>query len=322
MDQAVFLSTVLKYRGLKAKNGEALWIVARVIVLSALGIGLSSANSTPVWFTGQLILGCAMFQWFILEHDAGHGYFFTRPIWNMAVGLFGSLFALVPFFSLSYIHSKHHIWIGWRDRDPSQKVVTPEDVPPARRFIVDFCWRFWVPIFGILFGLSNFWNIPRLFRMVKFTPLRFKFVFGIVFPIAIHVALGFAGVSHWRYWALAYFFFSTIADPMLISQHSHIPQNRAYDQEVKPIMPKDQPVYCRDLLFPEWFTRYFLLGFNIHAIHHMVPMIPSYRLHEIDQSLGKEGSTRTHWLDWFIRAKAMRGTELLLRMRNETGFKY
>ena len=53
-------------------------------------------------------------------------------------------------------------WVGFKDKDPTQNLLTLKDIPLKRSKIINFCWKYWIPIFTLSFSFDNFWNLKKL----------------------------------------------------------------------------------------------------------------------------------------------------------------
>lgn len=271
-------------------------------------IYLSYSHTGVLWFVSQVLLGFFILQWFFLLHDLGHGHFFSHPILNKIFGLYSSFFVMLPFFSWKYLHRHHHLWTGWKDKDPTMAIILPEMIPEWKKYVMNFCWKFWIPIFSLMFSLSNFWNIPKLTKL--FPEKRSSFFFGIIFICSIHMTLIFflSWEKYLHFWGLGYVIFFILSDPLLISQHAGISQYHSHGQQVTQFHMRDQDNFTRSLIFPPWVSKYILLGFNNHSLHHLYPTLPCYHLIFMKESCGKND---IHWLKWIKSAKKKSAVELL-----------
>jgi omega-6 fatty acid desaturase (delta-12 desaturase) len=292
---------------LKADDQKAWMIVLSVLTISGLGIRLSLQEEKGLWLLGQIILGVSILQWFFLVHDLGHNNYFRSKKWNTFWGHVASIFCILPFFPWRYIHRGHHYWTGWKDKDPTMAVIVPRDLTPGRKTIINFCWKLWIPIFSVSFSLSNFWNVKKLKALY---PDKFKEnLFSIILlPVVYGLLIGFLGGAEFlQVWGLAYFLFLFLSDPLLLSQHSSVPQKFAGEKKVSPIPFKDQDEFTRSLTFPSFVTKYVLLSFNNHIVHHIFPTMPGYNLYKVEESFPNE----TPWNDWLWEAKRTPAVELL-----------
>ena len=60
------------------------------------------------------------------------------------------------------MHARHHKWTGWQDVDPTTAALVPRELQTVERVLVNVCWKFWIPLFSVLYRINNFWNWPRL----------------------------------------------------------------------------------------------------------------------------------------------------------------
>ena len=77
----------------------------------------------------------------------------------------------------------------------------------------------------------------------------------------------------------------------------------------------EQVPFTRSLVFPAWFSKLVLLGFDAHELHHAYPAVPGYRLSAIDW----EPPGRFTWWRWILAARAMPGDDFLFKNRDQTG---
>lgn len=292
---------------LKAENKKAWTILLSVLLASIVGVYLSTLGNIFIWLLGQLILGVSILQWFFLVHDLGHNNYFSSKKLNTFWGHVASVFCVLPFFPWRYIHRGHHYWTGWKDKDPTMAVIVPRDLSPGRKSVINFCWKFWIPIFSVSFSLSNFWNLKKLNQLFP-EKMRENLISILLLPLFYAVVVGWLGWSlFFKLWGIAYFLFLFLSDPLLLSQHSSVPQKYAGDQKVSPIPFKDQDEFTRSLLFPDWVTKYVLLSFNNHIVHHIFPTMPGYNLYKVRESFPNEA----RWDDWLWEAKKTPAVELL-----------
>ena len=103
-------------------------------------------------------------------------------------------------------------------------------------------------------------------------------------------------------------------DLLLLSQHTHIPQQLSHGEAVRPFPTIEQEVFTRSLVFPRWLAA-LTLHIDAHELHHMYPFVPGYRLGAIDY----ETENTIGWWTWIRRARALPGEVFLFQNRLETG---
>lgn len=308
MEQAEYQRLVDQYKGFRSNNVKALLITACLTAAGTALIALSASTSGLPWFFSQLALGVVILQWFFVLHDLGHDHFFSETSANVITGHLASLFCILPFFPWKYIHRTHHLWTGWKDKDPTMTIIIPRSVPEWKKSVVNFCWKYWIPLFTLSFSFANFWNIKKLNRM--FPQYRLKNSFSILFPSLFHLCFIFfyGWSSYFHAYGLGLLVFLILCDPLLLSQHSSIPQNHSQGEKVNQFPFREQDHYTRSLVFPHWASKYIFLGFNNHIVHHLFPTMPGYYLSDVKVHSPND----EHWLDWLKKAKATKGFDLLL----------
>jgi acyl-lipid omega-6 desaturase (Delta-12 desaturase) len=286
------------------------------VVLTAVALALSAQRSTLLWLAGQVLLALALLQWFALLHECGHETLFRTRRLNGPVGHVAGFFSIIPFYCWKRVHGRHHKWTGWQDIDPTTASLVPRELGRAERILVNVCWKLWIPLFSVLYRVNNFWHLPRLRTLFASRRDRRVFAANIVLMFAAYGLLaalvGPAGLLRLVGGGVL---LSLIAeDVLLLSQHTHIPQNISHGEAVRPFPTVEQEVYTRSLRFPAWLSA-LLLNIDAHELHHMYPFVPGYRLTAIPYDTGNE----IWWWTWVRRARRLPGELFLFHNRLETG---
>ena len=92
-----------------------------------------------------------------------------------------------------------------------------------------------------------------------------------------------------------------LQDPLILSQHTHIPQPSSEGRRVEPLSGQEQLRYTRSLRFPRWFAQWVLINFNAHELHHLDASVPGYRLPRLAHAQLNE----VHWWTWLQAAKRL-----------------
>jgi fatty acid desaturase len=283
--------------------------------LTALSLFLSIADPPAVWLLGQVLLALALLQWFALLHEAGHNTLFRTPRLNRCAGRVASFFALIPFGCWKRVHGAHHHWTGWQDLDLTTAPLAPRPRSRAERLLVNVCWRLWLPLFSVVYRLNNFWNLPRLWRAF---PRQRRRLTASVLLLAAAYAATVAAVG-WlpllRAAGLGLLLTLMFQDLLILSQHTHVPQQLSHGAAVRPVPPALQEVYTRSLRFPAWVSAPFLLHMDAHELHHMYPRVPGYHLRKIAYVPRNE----VPWWRWLVKAKRLPGEVFLFQNRRQSG---
>lgn len=290
-------------------------IVGGCTLLTAVAIALSLSGHLFTWAAGQLLLAIALLQWFVLLHEAGHLTLFRRRALNLAAGHVAGFFALIPFESWRRVHGLHHLWTGWQDLDPTTASLVPRPLGRLERALVDWAWRLWLPLFSTLYRLNNYWHLPRLRRLLG-VRRGIAVNAGALLLLYCMLILWVGPLELLQAAGLGIFLTLVLQDPLLLSQHTHLPQNLSEGRAVTPLKPAEQEIYTRSLRFPRWVAGAVLLNFDAHELHHGHVAVPGYRLRNLPHAQRNE----VHWWTWLRAAKRLPGSVFLFSNRNQTGF--
>jgi acyl-lipid omega-6 desaturase (Delta-12 desaturase) len=293
---------------MKTNNLKALLYLSYVGFLLYSGVKLSSLSI--LWPIGQIILGFFSWHCFIILHSCGHQAFFPSHQLNTLTAQLASVFCLIPASSWITIHREHHKWSGWRDLDPTMSAINKK-YPHFITIIMDWCWKYWIPIFTPIYLLTTFWN-PMKWEKVE-----------IIKPVKIYIeALCLICIYLWLYkqtWFFTYvpmaiLVFFSIGDLSLLCQHVHLPQMESNDEEVSPLSPSEQTEFARELEMPYWVELLLFGRFNRHASHHQEPRVPPYG----DFQNSAKQPHQQNALHWLKEAKTMKASQLLLEIPRKT----
>jgi fatty acid desaturase len=301
---------------LRPTDAAGLWVVGIAAAGTAAALLLSFAGGWILWLCGQALLAVMLVQWFVILHECGHETLFRTRRWHAAAGRVASAFSLIPYHAWTRVHGRHHKWTGWQDLDPTTESLVPRPLGAVERALVNACWRLWIPLFSVLYRTGNYWNLPRLLRMFPKRQDRRAIVRDAVVLLALYTTLTVAcgPMAMLRACGLALVLSLVIEDLLLLSQHTHVPQNVSHGAEVKPFPAVEQESFTRSLRLPNLVSA-FVLHFDAHELHHMYPFVPGYYLRRIPYSPENEIS----WWQWIARAKQVPGDVLLFQNRLETG---
>lgn len=301
---------------LKPRNAMGLIFVTGCVGLTAVSVFLSTMDSRLNWLSGQILLSVALIQWFALLHEAGHQTLFRARLLNNLVGHLASIFSGIPFDSWRRVHNKHHVWTGWQDLDLTTAPLVPRKLRQFEKVLVNICWKFWIPLFSVLYRLNNFWNIPRLAGEFPKQHLR-RMTWNILALLAVYSVLAYLiGFSQLlRLFGFGFLISLVFQDPLLLSQHTHVPQNLSFGNKVSPFPAAQQEAFTRSLKFPSWFSICVLINFDSHELHHMYVQVPGYYLGRIDYI----PQNQVHWWRWIAMAKRVPGEVFLFQNRWQSG---
>jgi omega-6 fatty acid desaturase (delta-12 desaturase) len=301
---------------LRPSNLAGCVLLSSAALLTMIGVALSLQPNWFVWLLGQAVFAVAMLQWFALLHECGHGTLFRSKTLHVPVGRVAAFFSLIPFYCWKRVHGRHHKWTGWQDLDPTTEALVPRDLGHGERVLMNVCWRYWIPLFATLYRVNNFWNLPRLRSLFTKREDRRHMTISIVMYLLTYIAVATV-VGPWTLlWVtgLATVFAFVVQDLLILSQHTHIPQNLSHGSQVPPFPALEQDVFTRSLILPSWISA-MLLHIDAHELHHMYPFVPGYRLRAIRFDTPNE----IDWWRWVRCARALPGEKLMFHNRIETG---
>ncbi|MES2179659.1 MAG: fatty acid desaturase [Gemmatimonadota bacterium] len=301
---------------LRASDAAGAAVAGQAIALTAGALLLSAQPTIVLWLVGQLLLATAMVQWFALLHECGHDTLFRTKRLHVPLGYLAAFFSLIPFHNWKRVHGRHHKWTGWQDVDPTTAALVPRRLGAAEKFLVNISWKFWIPLFSVLYRLNNFWNWPRMKQLFSKPAEQRRLAIDMLGFLAVYAAvillLGPSAVL--RMFGLALVLTLMAEDLLLLSQHTHVPQNVSDGGPVRPFPAIEQEVFTRSLVFPAWLSA-LLLHIDAHELHHMYPFVPGYKL----SAIAYETENEIDWWTWIRRARALPGEVFLFQNRLETG---
>jgi fatty acid desaturase len=302
---------------LRARDLPGTVCVAGCSGLTALALFVSTFDDLLPWLAGQLLLAVALLQWFVLLHEAGHNTLFRTQALNRCAGHAAGFFALIPFGCWKLVHGIHHRWTGWQDLDLTTATLVPRKLSLLERLVVNVCWRLGIPLFSVVYRMNNFWNLPRLFRQFPRRRQRLRMIAGVALLLSAYALTLFltGGLFLLQVAGLGLLLSLMMQDPLILSQHTHVPLKLSHGEAVEPFPPMQQEVFTRSLRFPAWFSTLVLLHFDAHELHHMYPRVPGYYLNRIDYAPQNE----VCWWRWLLKAKRLPGEVFLFQNRNQSG---
>jgi omega-6 fatty acid desaturase (delta-12 desaturase) len=301
---------------LRSSNGIGFLYTGGIASITAAGLALSRFTGA-VWLTGEILLAIALVQWFILLHECGHETLFRSSWLNVIVGHVASYFSIIPFQNWRRVHTSHHQWTGWQDLDPTTASLVPRPLSRPERWLINTSWRYWIPTFSAIYRINNYWNLSRLRALYGAGRTSRKMWVNAVLLLAAYIVtvrlVGFESLV--KIAGLGLLLAMVFEDPLILSQHTHIPQQASGGKKVRPFSAFDQEAFTRSLRFPAWISKFLLLNFDAHELHHMYPFVPGYHLRRI----AYVGANEVHWWTWLRAVKQIPGDQFLFRNRNNSG---
>ncbi len=302
----------------KPGTAQALSFLITPMMFGGMSLWLFGFGTIFTYWSATLLLSLFFTQTFILLHECAHLQFFVSRRTNIVVGNLMGLLSGIPFVTWQQMHNLHHKWTGWRDLDPTtEKTVEPSE-SPMMRWVANICWLLFIPIFYLVYVVSNYWNIFKIRRFVAPGALRSSVVSITVY--ALFYVLAFVLFSPFiLHYLLPAFGLSCIWKELIIlTQHSHIEIPVSGGNQVRPLPYSEQIPYTRSFRTHRFLARYFLFNFNLHQAHHAYPGLPAYWLDMVEV----EDDTIPTYSEWFRQAKSLKGEDYIFRTSKHTGRKF
>ena len=288
------------------------------VALTVTAIILSNYPFGIVWLIGQLLFALAFLEWFIILHEAGHRTLFRRRLPNVIVGTIAGIFAMIPFSAWRQIHARHHVWTGWQDMDATTATLVARPLAAWEKLVINVAWRSGIPLFSVLYRLQNYWNPRRLQQFLAASVLpRIRIESMLLLLIYAVIALWFGPWQLASTCGVGLLLALVIQDPLLLSQHTHMPSHLSHGKAVRPFSHSEQEAFTRSLRFPFWISL-LIMHFDAHELHHMFVRVPGYRLRHIVY----HPSNEVGWWQWLRAAKKLTGVDFLFGRRDKTGFPF
>jgi omega-6 fatty acid desaturase (delta-12 desaturase) len=304
------------FRHLRPRDLAGLGFFGLACFVTAAAAWLAVSGGAWRWAAGQLLFALAFVQWFVLLHEAGHRTLFRTRALNPLAGWVAGFFALIPYPSWQRIHARHHRWTGWQDLDATTASLVPRPLAQWERRAVNFAWKTGMPLFSVMYRLSNYWNLRRLAAFLPSEQIA-RLKLGVVLYLAGYaiLALAVGPLVLLKCCAVGRLLALAVEDPLLLSQHTHVPQRVSAGERVRPFTPFEQQAFTRSLRLPGWLS-WLILHFDAHELHHMYVRVPGYDLRRIPY----RPSNEVGWWVWLRGAKRLPGTVFLFQNRMQTGF--
>jgi omega-6 fatty acid desaturase (delta-12 desaturase) len=301
---------------LRPTDRHGLAVTTGVTATTLVALWLSLDGGWLRWAAGQVLLGAALVQWFVVLHECGHRTLFRSRRLNALTGTVAGVLAMIPYRVWVRVHGRHHKWTGWQDIDPTMESVVSRQLSRVERTLINVCWRLWIPLFSTMYRIENYWKPGRLRTMFPRRDERRSMLRNAVLQIAAYGALvAIVGPSVLVRAAAGGILLSLVVeDLLLLSQHTHVPQNLSDGSRVDPVPAVGQEAFTRSLRLPAVVSAW-LLHFDAHELHHMYPFVPGYHLRRIPYQPVNEVS----WWEWIRVSKRLRGVTLLFESRRDTG---
>lgn len=273
----------------QADNFRAV-IELSVTLVGWLGLLVASYQAAPYSALASVLLaavgGLFWVRLFILQHDCGHGSFFSRASTNRAVGTALGVLTMTPFVRWRASHASHHATSGnltersW-SRDIYLMTVAEFEASPWWMKLFYRFYRHRVVLFFVLAPMVFLLEHRRYTKDEKSTKLRAN-----VWITNLGLACIFAGLFFsleagrlLQVFAPFYLVGAAVGVWLFYIQHQF---SDAYWAPQEHHSAAAASLYGSSVLRLPRLLGWLTAHIGIHHIHHLSPRVPSYRLSACD----------------------------------------
>lgn len=282
---AAWKSLVAKYQS--SHTWKSVWQLCNSLVpFLSLWYVMYLSLEVGYWLTLLLALPTAGFlvRLFIIQHDCGHGSFFSSRKWNDLVGMGCSLFTLTPYYYWQRSHAIHHAHAGNLEERGVGDVYTMT----VKEYLGQSWWgRFKYRLYRhplILFVIVPTLLFVVLYRFPASQKKAMKRVRSSVYWTNLALAVMVGGLI----WLIGWQAFLLIHAPIVVLstsvgtwlffvQHqfedTYWASGESWDYTLAALQGSS---YYKLPKVLQWFTG----NIGFHHIHHLSPRIPNYRLEQ------------------------------------------
>ena len=280
-----------------------LWLADLLLLVLAWNLWLMDALLLKV--LGLALAGFATVQVYLILHEALHGAAAQNRRLNDFIGHCSGWLIALPFLVRRRFHMAHHTWTAHPLNDPENRGMIEKFAVMTKKQerTLEFYWKHWIPMIAANHFLLN-WRAPfiarakgddspRLLKEVRFAQL---YLLGYLAAAALALSLGHL-LDLLAFYLIVWAFLFFMVELLNLPHHAEAPL-LARDAGRLQFWEQDQVSHdCKSL--PLW-SRFVILNFNLHIVHHAFPSVPWYRLPEVnrllhEQEVGHEPSQIHEW---------------------------
>ena len=294
---------VRKHLNFSRRWGPSLAVLLLNTGLFTAGITLAQADFWGATVLAIALLAFAMNQAYLVVHECAHNTFLPTTLANTLVGnLYGGL-ALIPFLARKQEHTKHHLWTGNVEHEPSTKRGMEAFLKQTvwQRLVLQVAWKTGLPIFS---GLE----VVSLWRL----GLRPRADLRLAIPHLGSNAIALAGIVGllWLLQGQLALFLASALFYLFLVEFFNLPHHldsEVYDGDQKaPLWEHDR--FSQSGQAIPIISQVYLLNFNYHVEHHFYPGLPWHQLPKAHKGLANAApdqlpDSHSEWR-WLIQQRS------------------
>lgn len=279
-------------------------MLVHIGLMSALVTSWRVVEGAVAVLLNAFLVGMVTHQAYLMVHEAGHHALFPSRRWNLWVGWYASVFAILPFHTRQQEHARHHVLVGsFHEPATARALQRLSSLPAWTAPVMDVLWRAWVPMFAVNEHLM-LWRLSLVRSRGIPGGLRERRASAVFSVVGVLLLVGMAGP-----WTVVRLCAVGLGIPLyfVIIEFMNLPHHLDSPIEARegatPLWQQDTPTRsCRRM---PWVGGWLLLNFNHHVAHHLFPWAPWSALPSLDAMLPWDANADHSEWEWHV---AVRGT--------------
>jgi omega-6 fatty acid desaturase (delta-12 desaturase) len=246
----------------------------------------------------------AIVQLYLILHEAVHGSASNDHRINDLLGHLCGWLIFLPFLPRRRNHLTHHVWAAHSVYDPENKSMIAKFslMTERKEKTLEFLWRHWIPTMAANHFIEHWWSAFQIRRSgICSSRIKKEILFARIYIIGYSIIIGLALTFNVLYQLLCFYLplwllLLIMVELLNLPHHAHAPL-LAIGVDRLPFWEQAAVSHdCRTL--PVW-SRFIILNFNLHVVHHTFPWVPWYRLPRVRELLVKhEGHLPEYVNEW------------------------
>ncbi|WP_165611886.1 fatty acid desaturase family protein [Cognatiyoonia koreensis] len=253
-------------------------IVTFVCYFGAIIAGTLGWGNVLLTAVSVVAFMCGTMRMFGIQHDCGHGSYFTSRKANDIVGVLSGAITANPYYAMQYNHNQHHAYIGNLDRMENHEVLTWT----VRQYQDASIW-------GKLF-YRTYRSLPSIFFIGPVFVIMVRYRFpknalktGLVDVVVQNLMMAalwggaylLGGWPAFAFMALAMTVTICVGVFMVYVGHNH---EETYWASGPDVDFEEASLRGSSVIDLGWFYDFMTFNFAYHDLHHLNSRIPAYKL--------------------------------------------